>query len=71
MLSDIIGRMVPRKKVLAITSPAALLCLSGGLLLASGGFFAYLQVGPCTGLQLRVDAWVLHSLGLELAVMDQ
>ena len=44
MLSDIVGRMVPRKKVLAITSPVALLCLSGGLLLAAGAFFAYLQV---------------------------
>jgi hypothetical protein len=45
MLSDILGRLLPRKKALAITSPAALLALSGALLLCSVAFFVYLQVG--------------------------
>jgi hypothetical protein len=49
MLSDIMGRMLPRKKMLAITAPAALLALSGGLLIASLAFFVYLQVRPCLG----------------------
>jgi hypothetical protein len=44
MLSDIVGRMLPRRKALAITNPAALLALAGGLLVASGTFFGYLQV---------------------------
>lgn len=46
MLSDIVGRLVPRKKALAITSPVTLLSLSGALLLAAVGFFVYLQVWP-------------------------
>jgi hypothetical protein len=45
MLSDIVGRLLPRKKALAITSPAALLALSSALLLCSVAFFVYLQVG--------------------------
>lgn len=44
MLSDIVGRLLPRKKLLVITAPAALLALSGGLLVASAAFFVYLQV---------------------------
>jgi hypothetical protein len=47
MLSDILGRLLPRKKALAITSPAALLALSGALLLCSVAFFVYLQVRCC------------------------
>lgn len=50
MLSDIVGRMVPRKKALAITNPVVLLGLSAGLLVASVAFFVYLQVGGSEGL---------------------
>lgn len=45
MLSDIVGRMLPRKKALAVTNPVILLGLSSGLLVASVAFFTYLQVG--------------------------
>lgn len=45
MLADIVGRMLPRRKMWAITAPAALLALAGGLLIASVAFFVYLQVG--------------------------
>jgi len=44
MLADILGRLLPRKKALAITAPAALLALTGALLLCGAAFFVYLQV---------------------------
>lgn len=44
MLSDILGRLLPRRKALAITAPAALLALAGALLVGSSAFFVYLQV---------------------------
>jgi hypothetical protein len=44
MLSDIVGRLVPRKRGAAITSPATLLALAGGLLGCAAAFFVYLQV---------------------------
>jgi hypothetical protein len=44
MLADICGRLLPRKKMWAITRPAALLALSGVLLVTSVVFFVYLQV---------------------------
>ncbi|WIA44094.1 hypothetical protein OEZ86_010446 [Tetradesmus obliquus] len=55
MLSDILGRLLPRKKALAITSPAALLALSGALLLCSVAFFVYLQVPP----RMQYDPYVM------------
>jgi hypothetical protein len=53
MLADIVGRMLPRRKMWAITAPAALLVLAGGLLIASVAFFVYLQVGGAAGLELK------------------
>jgi hypothetical protein len=50
MLSDILGRLLPRKKALAITSPMLLLALSGALLLCSVAFFVYLQASGAVNL---------------------
>ncbi|KAF6259792.1 hypothetical protein COO60DRAFT_1700650 [Scenedesmus sp. NREL 46B-D3] len=55
MLSDILGRLLPRRKALAITSPAALLALSCALLLCSVAFFVYLQAPP----HMQYDPYVL------------
>ena len=44
MMTDIVGRLLPRRKALAITAPAGLAALSGGIILLSAGFLAYLRV---------------------------
>eukprot|EP00879_Flechtneria_rotunda_P012598 GHRR01013155.1.p1 GENE.GHRR01013155.1~~GHRR01013155.1.p1 ORF type:complete len:404 (+),score=171.24 GHRR01013155.1:43-1212(+) len=55
MLADIVGRMLPRKKALAITSPPAIMAMAGMFLLLGGAFFAYLQVPP----RMQHDSYVV------------
>jgi membrane-anchored glycerophosphoryl diester phosphodiesterase (GDPDase) len=64
MLSDILGRLLPRKKALAITSPAALLALSGALLLCSVAFFVYLQVGLLCYNSVTCHILILNQLAI-------
>ncbi|KAF8061140.1 hypothetical protein HT031_004601 [Scenedesmus sp. PABB004] len=55
MLADIAGRLLPRRKALALSSPGALLGLAGLLLCGGAAFFAYLQVPP----RLQSDPYAL------------
>jgi hypothetical protein len=44
-MADILGRLLPRRRALLITSPAVLLSAALALVLVGAAFFTYLQVG--------------------------
>ena len=44
IMADIVGRLLPRRRSLMVTSPGALLVAALGLVLIGAAFFGYLQV---------------------------